>query len=157
MAKKIGRGESSVKSLLDDPSRGVARCGGASGALSKLFRQIVHDLDITLPEWNRLMIDYLRDPRNKVPDNRKDQSSMRGNLTKEFSRPDMSHKVFLKAMRFFQVVKITFSVELTFRSGRKTGHATEVELDNPNNFVFRKGDLGKGAKNEYGNKDGGCE
>ena len=61
--------------------------------------------------FSALLADYVRDKRNKVPDNRRDQSSIMGNLTKELSRPDMTWKVFCKGVRFLQYTRFEICIK----------------------------------------------
>lgn len=61
-----------------------------------------------LERWNALMISYLSDPKNAIPQNKEAISAARGNLTKELIKSEMTWKVFLKSMRLLQIVKIDF-------------------------------------------------
>ena len=97
--------------ILTSRNKDVDKTSGANGVLSRLFRQILLDLDITGSKFGNLLQDYILDSRHGVPNNRKDQTSMRGNLTKEFSRPQMTWKVFCKALRFLQITKIEFVIK----------------------------------------------
>ena len=53
---------------------------------------------------------------------------MRGNLTKEFSRPQMTWKVFCKGLRFLQIVKIELVVKAYHENGKTSLHSTHVDL-----------------------------
>ena len=82
----------------------------ASGILARLFRLILRDRNMSMMGWSSNMARYLNDPRNGCPQNNKDRSSVRGNLTKELLRPTMTWKVFKKAIRFLAPQKIDFIV-----------------------------------------------
>lgn len=117
--------------LLNLPDRGITRTHGANGVLSRLFRIMWRDLGIDIPRGNSLMTNYIMDPRNGIPRNKKDQAVQRGNLTKEFIKEQMTWKVFLKGMRFLQLKKIKFTVEATHWNDRITIHSTDVNLGSP--------------------------
>jgi hypothetical protein len=114
--------------ILTAPDKDVKKTFGANGVLSRLFRQMLLDLNIGPPQFSILMAQYLADPRNAVPNNKKDQTSMRGNLNKEFSRPQMTWKVFCKALRFLQITKIEFVLQASRAVGKPTIHSTEVNF-----------------------------
>ena len=118
-----------ISKILSSPDKEVGKTSGPNGMLSRLFRCILQDLNIGPYHWNSLMADYLKDPRNGVPNTRKDHTSMRGNITKEFSRPQMTWKVFCKAMRFFQFVRIDICITAYHKRGGKTTlHSTTVDF-----------------------------
>jgi hypothetical protein len=114
--------------LLNDPTKGMNETFGTNGILAHLFRKMLHDLNVSPMRWGSLMYDFITDPRNGVPDNKKDQTSWRGNFVKEFERRQMTWKVFCKAMRFLQLVKIRFIVEAYHRNGKVTEHSTFVNF-----------------------------
>lgn len=114
--------------ILTAPDKDIKKTHGANGVLSRLFRQMLLDLNIGPSRFGSLLQEYILDPRNGVPNNKKDQTSMRGNLTKEFSRPQMTWKVFCKALRFLQITKIEFVIKAYHRTGRSTIHSTVVAL-----------------------------
>jgi hypothetical protein len=117
-----------LNSILQDPDKGITRTHGVGGVLPRLFRQILADRNIKFPQWGILMHDFLTDARNDPPKNKKDQTSMRGNLTKEFTRPQMTWKVFCKALRFLKVVKIDIAIRAYYEDGRESVHSTSVNF-----------------------------
>lgn len=119
--------------MLAAPDKEVKKTSGANGILARLFRTILLDLNIGPSRFGALLQQYILDPRNGVADNKKDQTSARGNLNKEFYKPQMTWKVFLKAMRFLRIKKIVFVVELHHSGlGNKTTvHSAEVNLGDP--------------------------
>lgn len=114
--------------ILTAPDKDIKKTFGANGVLSRLFRQMLLDLNVGPSRFGSLLQEYILDPRNGVPNNKKDQTSMRGNLTKEFSRPQMTWKVFCKALRFLQITKIEFVIKAHHRTGRSTIHSTVVDF-----------------------------
>lgn len=94
--------------ILQRSDKGMSATHGVAGTLSRLFRKMMVELNITPMKFSALLADYVRDKRNKVPDNRRDQSSIMGNLTKELSRSDMTWKVFVKVYDFFSLLDLRF-------------------------------------------------
>lgn len=117
-----------IYKILSSPDKGVTRTSGANGVLARMFRKMLYDLNITNAKWGSLMYDFITDIRNGVPNNKKDQTSMRGNLTKEFSRPQMTWKVFCKALRFMQITRIELAIKAYHENGKTSVHSTEVDF-----------------------------
>lgn len=102
--------------LLKDPDKRVRE---ARGVLSAIWRQFLVLRNIDGFQWDRLMRNYLNDPRNGIKNNSRDRSSARGNINKELlKRDDITWRVFLKALNFLDPVKIVFSVRVTFKDGK---------------------------------------
>lgn len=114
--------------LLNDPTKGMNETYGTNGILAHLFRRMLHDLNVSPMRWGSLMYDFITDPRNGVPDNKKDQTSWRGNFVKEFERRQMTWKVFCKAMRFLQLPRIELVIRAHHRNGKVTEHSTFVNF-----------------------------
>lgn len=114
--------------MLQAPDKEIGKTHGSNGVLSRLFRQMLLDLNIGGSRFGSLLQDYIQDSHHGAPLNKKDQTSMRGNLTKEFSRPQMTWKVFIKALRFLQLIKIDFVIKAYHANGKETLHSTTVVL-----------------------------
>lgn len=114
--------------LLDSTDKGVDRTYGANGLLSKLFRLFLRDMNIGPSRFGRLMREYINDPRNHVPRNRKDMMSVRGNLGAALSKPQMTWKVFCKGLRFLQIVKIEIAIRAYHSNGEQSDHYTSMML-----------------------------
>lgn len=117
-----------ISKILAATDKGVNRTSGANGVLARLFRQMLLDLGISHSKWSTLMYDFITDVKNGVPNNKKDQTSMRGNLTKEFARPQMTWKVFCKAMRFLQICNIEIVIKARHLNGSTSLHSTSVDF-----------------------------
>ena len=104
--------------------------GAAVGILSRLFRKILSDLNITPLVWNKMMNAYLDDPRNRVPRHSRGRSSTRGNVNKELRKANMTWNNFEKGMRFLNPISSKFSVDLTWRSGKQSSHTLSMGEDN---------------------------
>ena len=77
---------------------------GTSGViLASLFRTIMHEMGINNEKFNYLMLRYLDDPRNHVPRNIRDRSTVRGNLKKQLLKTTMTWKVFCKGLMFLNI------------------------------------------------------
>lgn len=98
---------------------------GTSGAiLASLFRIIMHDIGINHEKFNYLMLRYLDDPRNHIPRNIRDRSTVRGNLKKQLLKNTMTWKVFCKGMMFLNVR----ALELNLILGHIDDSITEHKL-----------------------------
>jgi len=98
----------------------------ATGALSRLFRQILLDVNLSRLRWASLMDQYIKDPRNRIHQTSKDISSARGNLAKELVRPDMTWKVFNKAIRFLNPRNVKISITIEWHRKRTTVHEVHI-------------------------------
>ncbi len=114
--------------LLSDPEKGMNETYGTNGILAHLFRRMLRDLKVSPMRWGNLMYDFITDPRNGVPDNKKDQTSYRGNFVKEFERRQMTWKVFCKAMRFLQLPRIEIVIRAHHKHGKITEHSAFVNF-----------------------------
>lgn len=112
-----------LQKFLHHPQKQV---GAARGVLSRLFRLILADLRINHMLWNKLMRRYLDDPRNGIPNNSKDRSSHRGNLSKELRRAKMTWNVFEKGIRFLGPKWFRITIDMGWESGRVTTHTILV-------------------------------
>lgn len=101
---------SQLLEILQDPDKKI---DDARDVLSKAFRTLLRESRFSMIDWNNNMPRYLKDRRNCIPQNSKDMSSARGNLSKELSRDSMTWNVFMKGIAFMnpKSVKITFEVE----------------------------------------------
>jgi hypothetical protein len=120
---------SELTELLNSPTKGVDRTANTpNGTIAKLFRLMMSDTNVGLAEWGALMRDYVSDPVNGIPSNRRDQTSARGNLTAAFIKDSMTFKVFAKALRFFKVRKIDIAIRAYHLDGKITLHSTEMPI-----------------------------
>lgn len=112
-----------VNNLLNSEDKGVDE---ATGTLSRLFRQILFDVNITPMRWNKLMQAYLSNPRNGVPQHGRDRSTARGNLNKELRKPSMTWNNFRRGLVFLGPIKIRFEVHLTWANKKTTVHGVTM-------------------------------
>lgn len=116
-----------MRDLLALPDRGVGKTSGIRGVLAKLFRTMLNDFNITQITYNRLLNDYVF-VEAKHENNRRDRTSIRGNLNKEFSRPTMTWKVFNKAMMLLQVRRFRITIDVERENGTITSHQAFVDF-----------------------------
>lgn len=83
---------------------------------------LVPRLGININTWSRLMHDYVRNPINNAGDTEQERAYVRGNIIKDFTRPSMTWKTFIKCMRFIQISKLSISISFY----RKTANAPIV-------------------------------
>jgi hypothetical protein len=102
--------------------------GGTNSILASLFRRMLKELDINYSKWNNMMVRYIMDPRNCIPNNNKDQASARGNLQKELLKEKMSWKVFCKGLRFMAIPKFEIIIKAHHPNGKITEHSLPVNL-----------------------------
>jgi len=102
--------------------------GGTNSILASLFRRMLKELDINYSKWNNMMLRYIMDPRNCIPNNNKDQASARGNLQKELLKEKMSWKVFCKGLRFMAIPKFEIIIRAHHTNGKITEHSLNVNL-----------------------------
>lgn len=131
---------------------------GITGVLTNAFRSILIDLGVNSYQYNALMEQYLqhevdalekkrRDrelrrkpdpnapPLNHVELNRRDRTTTRGNLNKEFGRESMTWKVFCKALTFLQVTRFRLIVVVERKNGMVTEHSTPLVTLDPDAVI----------------------
>lgn len=118
--------------ILEKDDKGVSR---ATGVLSLIFRRTLAELGVNATMWNRLMLGYLSDKRNRIPNNSRARSSTRGNLTKELSKPNMTWRNFEKGIKFLNPVEATFNLRMVWRTGAITHHSITLMGENRNENV----------------------
>lgn len=121
-------GNRDLERLLEDPNKGINNTHGENGVLSRLFRVILKSRRIGPEKFGGLMADYLRDPRNKVANNRKKMQSDRGNLGLSLAQPKMTWKVFCRGLRFFKIWKIDIAIRAYYTDNSTDIYETTMVL-----------------------------
>lgn len=109
--------------MLVDPRKEMHR---ARGPLAKLYRRILWDLDIKPEQINALILKWLDDPKNAIPNNGKSRSTERGNIIKDLSKPEMTWKNFVKGIRLLRPQRVRFIVSIDWPSSLTSVH--EIKL-----------------------------
>ena len=126
--------------LLTSKDKGVGQTFGPNGTLSRLFRQILRDRKIGPEKFGSLMHDYLNDPSNRIPNNRKDRTSARGNLGMALTQDKMTFKVLCKGFKFLKIWKVDIAIRAYYTNGQEEIHETSMVLTEPK--VSRKPEEG---------------
>lgn len=129
------RKKNGLTEMLEDPQKQLTKTYGVNGILARLFRTMLRDRKIGGYKFALLMNQFLSDPRNKIPDNKKDQTSNRGNLNKEFQKGEMTWKVFFKALRLMRVVKFEITLHAVYENGDESWHEVPVDINAMNNML----------------------
>jgi hypothetical protein len=111
------------KQLLAMPLKDIQK---ATGALSKLWRKMLFDLNITPQQSERLIHRYLRDDRHKIASG-SDRSSARNNLSNELAKPDMTWKNFMRGNKLLAPKESKLVMIHTWPNGEKTQHEVDIE------------------------------
>jgi hypothetical protein len=80
---------------------------GIAGILAHNFRMIIKARQIDEDQWGVLMDAYIA---KLGPLDRKDSTALRGNLAKEFGRPTMTWKTYVKALHFLGFTRVDFGI-----------------------------------------------
>jgi len=124
--RKPGRG--SIGRLLSDPFKGISDTSGSSGIPARLWRTMLFDLGIDGKKYGRLMRAFLMDPRNGIPNNRREHTNNAGNYGKDFARDTMTWKTLMRGLRFLQFEGGEIIIRGRHRDGTITEHRTSFDL-----------------------------
>ena len=122
------RTKKNLSKIIASPDKEITKTAGAGGVLSRLWRQMLMDMGIGPVHYDMLLQRYVTDPRNGIPNNRKDQTSARGNIVKELAKPHMTWKVFCKGLRYLSIVKFELIIKAYHYDGRTSSHKTQIGL-----------------------------
>lgn len=138
---QIRRKGNSMTKLLTLPDKGINSTSGVGGVLARLFRQVLFDLNINTQVYGSLLTSLVKDPNTGVSDNSKDRSSAIGNYSKHFSKPWMSWKKFVEALRLLQFEDVEIILRGKSRlTGRITEHSTKFNLGEYNHLDVEEDD-----------------
>lgn len=114
--------------ILSAHDKEIRKTYGANGALSKLWRQILFDLNINNIRFESLMDDFLNHWQHGHPGDRKKQASLKGNINKEFEKEKMTWRVFCKAMSFLKLRGFRLVIEAEHQDRSKSKHEVPIIL-----------------------------
>jgi hypothetical protein len=103
----------------------------AGGVLARLWRIILHDVNITSPYWKSLVdqkVKHTKRTLEKTKDTDKDTSTTSGSLNKEFGAPSMTIKTFLKGLKLLGILKIKIEISAYWPNKTITKHDLIVQL-----------------------------
>jgi len=101
-----------IHEILSLDDRGIST---ASDAPSKLFRSILLDLRIDRMTWDRLMRDFLTNPRSGVDNTPTKRSSERSNLNRALAKDRVTWRQFRKALQVINPKSVSYELELTWK------------------------------------------
>lgn len=108
------------------------RTGNVSETLRVIFQEALQRLGIDNRKnfrWTALMDDYVQDPRNGVPSDRRSMSSARGNLLKALmTKSSMSWRVFCQGMRFLKIQKFSITIKGITHEGETIEITRHVDM-----------------------------
>lgn len=107
----------SIKNLLTRSDKGRER---AQGILCYMFRNTLVWKNINYHQWSRAANFYFEKPHNKA-------NQDRGNLNKALLQDDLSWASFKKGLDLLSPYKAELTLELTWRSGRKSSYSIEID------------------------------
>lgn len=104
------RGRNRMVQLLkqDDYGRGRVK-----DALAGLFRTILANLEVSCMEWERGVNRYLNSVLTDQVQTGSSRSTLKGNITKEFSKDEIAWKVFCKTFMVLGIDRVVFEIELS--------------------------------------------
>ncbi len=87
-----------------------------NNVLARVFRKLLHDLQVGPTRWDALMKEYVNNP-DICPDSEQARISLTGNLGLELTRPEMTWKVFCKGLAVLQIEVATLNLVVTGKEG----------------------------------------
>lgn len=115
-----------IKQMLTSSDKGRGR---AQGVLCYMFRNTLLWKNINYHQWVRAVGFYFDKPHNK---NNQD----RGNLNKALVQDDLSWAAFKKGLDLLSPYKATLTIELTWRSGKKSSYSIVIDPAEDESDVF---------------------
>jgi hypothetical protein len=112
---------------MTDPVGAVAEIRGIHGLLSKLFRIVILENPREAAKMSTYAKAYLNAKRETIlKATGSDAKHLnQGALFRDLGNSEMTLKTWIKGMRVLPVLKIKFSVEITWKSNRVTVHTAE--------------------------------
>lgn len=117
-----------IERLLNSADKGIGSTRGVGGILARLWRQILKDLNIKPIQFENYLTDFIVSAKKNGADNNVTRSITRGNLRREFEKPTMTFKVFIKGMNFLKVKKLRIGVDAVRRNNVTSTHITSIDL-----------------------------
>lgn len=128
-SKQKGFSSGDTDRSLGNLSQAITEARGSGGILVKLWRTILKEEKVDASgRLQSLLTDYVFELKAGAKENRYIKTVSVGNLRREFERSTMTIKVFLKGLKMLKARHVKFSVELTWRSGKKSSYSTDVDL-----------------------------
>ena len=117
------------KSVSDILEAQCKLASSAKGGLSRIWRQTLFEMDISVSQWGSAM-NILLDECGYRKKSTKKKANTRGNLKKELAKSSMSIKVFLKGMRILRIDDLVFTLTMK-RKGEDRFTIHEISYKTP--------------------------
>ena len=125
MVKKDSRETRKAKSpmhvLLNDLESGI---NSANGVLSRLWRMVLHDRNMTGHEWERLLQLWMAKTKDILGGDSNSLTNAKGNYSKTLAAPRMTWKLWMNGLQILNAdnkyKRIRFEVHLVHTKGDKT-------------------------------------
>lgn len=98
----------------------------ASNLLSRLFRQILMDLDVTPSRWHYWVTRYFHSPLSKTAKNARDIGQDRNNFNRALAKDRITWNNFFKALQITGPEWIRVDITMGWKDGTKTTHSVET-------------------------------
>lgn len=144
-----------LKEIWRSPDKYVYETSNSpTGTLARMVRGMFGSYGVNVSRGESLMNEYINDPRNGIPQDRKAQLIVRGGLSKGLASDEMSWKTLIKALHFIKAKKFKITIEIWRDSNRSTIHEAVVNLDTSNREQFQEDSRGEeeGNDEEFGNR-----
>lgn len=115
--------------MLADPEK---KTNETNNGLARLFRSILHDLNVDWSRLNRDITRYLDRQQLEVKRSVKEQTRERGNLVKELCGDALTWKNFVKGIQVLNPLSMELQVTLRWRKGIETIHKVNLNVANVN-------------------------
>lgn len=112
--------------LLSLDDKGVSE---AQNAVAKLFRSVLLERGIDRKTWDRLIRQYVTDPKNGIPNNPTKRSSERSNVNRALCRPKITWKSFRKALALLRPKSVRYVLDLTWDPKLKLPHEPPTQIE----------------------------
>lgn len=108
---------------------------GPGGLLSFLWRTILKERQIWLPQFDLFVAQYIQKARKMQSSPKIANYFNRSNIFREMSRSTMTFKVFVKAMQLIGISRLKITIELEGR-GKTTIHTAAMQLNGEEGIRF---------------------
>jgi hypothetical protein len=117
-----------MEEILRDKTKKKHATRGVGGILASMWREILFDLEINGARFDFLCNQFIAKARKGMGDSRVSNYFNRGNLRRELAKPKMTFKALIKALKLLEVIELTISFDLKFRSGKVSYHKKTIDV-----------------------------
>jgi len=117
-----------LNEMMASPTKQIEQTTGIGGILAALWRKILYDKNYTLSRLEFQLRRWMDTTR--VSGDRPSVVSFynRGNIRRALGAPQMTIKVFIKALRILDIVGLELTVKLTNSHGQTSVHSVEANI-----------------------------